>query len=231
MRKYVKALGIIIMCGLLVCACSDNNKGATRIDNANSVDRILQERMAEEDKSDRDAAAEEEGTEKTVSINTDANDSQTGPGAVSENDKEPDAAETTDPADGTNDGNSSAEVVKGNTPIDIDLTQLSGNMVYSEVYYMMVTPENYIGKCIRMEGQFSVYHDEVTDKYYYACIIKDATACCASGIEFELSGDYKYPKDYPAEGAEIEVTGIFDTYEEDGNYYCVLRKAVLGSQG
>lgn len=59
--------------------------------------------------------------------------------------------------------------------IDVDLTALSSTMVYSEVYNMMTSPEDYIGKTVKMKGMYSVYHDESTDKYYFACIIKDAT--------------------------------------------------------
>ena len=40
---------------------------------------------------------------------------------------------------------------------------------------MMTSPEDYIGKTVKMKGMYSVYHDESTDKYYFACIIKDAT--------------------------------------------------------
>ncbi|MBR5177526.1 MAG: hypothetical protein IKW90_01840 [Lachnospiraceae bacterium] len=109
--------------------------------------------------------------------------------------------------------------------IDIDLTALSSTMVYSEVYYMMMTPEDYIGKSVKMDGIFSVYHDEAADKYYFACIIQDATACCTQGIEFELQGDYKYPDDYPDEGTEICVSGIFDTYVDGAYTYCTLRNA------
>ena len=111
--------------------------------------------------------------------------------------------------------------------IDIDLTALSSTMVYSEVYNMMSSPQDYIGKVVKMAGAFAVYHDEAADVYYFACIIKDATACCAQGIEFVLDGDYVYPEDYPALQEEICVTGIFDTYQEGEYTYCTLRKAEL----
>ncbi len=109
--------------------------------------------------------------------------------------------------------------------IDIDLTVLSATMVYSEVYSMMVSPESYIGKNVKMEGTFLSYHDEITDNYYFNCVIADATACCAQGIEFVLTDDYAYPDDYPEEGGNICVVGTFDTYQEDGYTYCTLRNA------
>ncbi|MBQ8117911.1 MAG: hypothetical protein IJ147_07645 [Lachnospiraceae bacterium] len=62
---------------------------------------------------------------------------------------------------------------------------------------------------------------------YYACIIQDATACCAQGMEFVLTEDYHYPEDYPEEGQEIAVVGIYDTYMEGDYKFCTLRNAVL----
>ncbi len=109
--------------------------------------------------------------------------------------------------------------------IDVDLTDMSSTMVYSEVYNMVYYPEQYIGKKVKMNGIYVVYHDEVTDRYYHGCIISDATACCSQGIEFELAGDTKYPDDYPADGQGICVVGTFDTYMEDGSKYCTLRDA------
>ena len=111
--------------------------------------------------------------------------------------------------------------------VDVDLTVLSSTMVYSEVYDMMYYPENYTGKTVKMKGMYAGYHDENTGKYYHACIIQDATACCAQGIEFEPTDDYRYPDDYPTEGQEVCVTGVFDTYEEGENKYCTLRNARL----
>lgn len=109
----------------------------------------------------------------------------------------------------------------------IDLTKLSSTMVYSEVYNIMVNPDDYVGKTLIMKGQFTVYHDEKKDKNYYSCIIQDATACCAQGIEFVLAGDYEYPQDYPKEGEEITVMGEFIRYSEGKHVYCGLKDAKL----
>ena len=107
--------------------------------------------------------------------------------------------------------------------VDVDLTVLSSTMVYSEVYNMLYFyPEDYYGKTVKMTGLFNVYQwvDEngvVLDMpVAYACIISDATACCAEGVEFVLEGDLTYPDDYPELGAEITVIGEFQSYEENG---------------
>ncbi len=121
----------------------------------------------------------------------------------------------------------SSENDRYESAVDVDLTVLSGTVVYSEVYNMMVSPENYLGKTVRMKGPFAVYQDESTGKYYFACIIQDATACCSQGIEFELQPDRIYPDDYPAVGDDICVAGVFDTYLEGEYMYCTLRDAVI----
>lgn len=113
---------------------------------------------------------------------------------------------------------------------DVDLTQLSSTMIYSEVYAMVYEPDQYFGKTVKMKGQFAT--QEYNGERIYACIVKDATACCAQGLEFELSESRAFPDEYPEPGAEITVIGTFDTYREkaeDGNYYLylILRNASL----
>lgn len=111
--------------------------------------------------------------------------------------------------------------------IDVDLTKLSSTMVYSEVYNMMVFPDDYIGKTVKMNGAFVYYEDPETKNQYFACIIADATACCSQGLEFILAGEHTYPDDYPEVYSEITVTGIFETYEENGYLYCRLVDATI----
>ena len=114
--------------------------------------------------------------------------------------------------------------------VDVDLTKLSSTMVYSEVYAMASEPEQYKGKTVKMRGSFAT--QEYNGERLYACIVQDATACCAQGLEFETAESLVYPDDYPEPGAEITVLGTFDSYREDagnGNYYVylVLRNAKL----
>lgn len=113
--------------------------------------------------------------------------------------------------------------------VDVDLTVLSPIMVYSEVYNMMAAPEKYIEKTVRINGPFVGMYYEPTDKNYFYVIIEDATACCTQGMEFVLAGDFIYPDDYPEENEYVTVTGIFETYTEEGdeNIYTRLRDAVI----
>ena len=116
----------------------------------------------------------------------------------------------------------------------VDLTALSSTMVYAEVFAMMSSPEDYVGKTVKMQGIFSkgqLYaagslNDGGT---VFACVIQDATACCAQGIPFELAGDHTYPQDYPELGDTITVVGTFEIHHQEGMQFCRLRDAELVS--
>lgn len=123
-------------------------------------------------------------------------------------------------------GKSSKSKSKTNgNKIDVDLNNLNANVVYSQVYLMMTEPDKFIGKRIRMSGQFNVYAAQegnpsgVTE--YYAIIIADAQACCQQGIEFVWPG-HTYPEGFPEVKSNASVTGIFEVYEENGKKYCRL---------
>ncbi len=112
-------------------------------------------------------------------------------------------------------------------PVDIDLTTQNADMVYAEVFAMMYYPEEYVGKKIKMDGQFAFYHDDETDKYYYACIIQDALACCSQGIEFIPEDESMTIEDFPSTGTMICVTGVFETYSEGDSTFCALKDAKI----
>ena len=100
----------------------------------------------------------------------------------------------------------------------VDLSDMNANMVYAEVFAMMTSPEEYLGKTIIMTGICNRYTDINTGEDYYACIIQDATACCAQGIEFRLPEGEAYPE----MGTEITVTGTFGSYTQGGTEFYAL---------
>ncbi|MBQ6174114.1 MAG: hypothetical protein IJK28_05775 [Clostridia bacterium] len=106
--------------------------------------------------------------------------------------------------------------------VDLDLSAMSGTMVYAQVYNMMVDPDPYLGKMIRLSGLYTCFNDTSAGVVYHACIIPDATACCAQGIEFIWAGEHRWPDEYPAEGSTILVTGRLEIYEENGLHYLHL---------
>ncbi len=218
--KTKKIISILLtaIAVVIITSCGKNGNTAGRDMNAQTnVQSVLEQGMAAQDNADEPDNAvitDDEITDEQNDTNNEAAGEQT--------DMNDDAAGELSDTENENTG-----MQAGTDGVDVDLTVLSSTMVYSEVYDMMYYPENYIGKSVKMKGMYAGYHDESTDKYYHACIIQDATACCAQGIEFEPIDDYKYPDDYPAEGQEVCVTGVFDTYEEGENTYCTLKDARL----
>ncbi|MBQ8161513.1 MAG: hypothetical protein IJ083_12325 [Clostridia bacterium] len=99
---------------------------------------------------------------------------------------------------------------------DLDLSVLSGTVVYSQVYNLMYEPESYLGKVIKISGLYSSFEDAERGVVYHACIIPDATACCTQGIEFVWAGDHVWPDEYKEDGTGVVVTGTLAMYEEDG---------------
>lgn len=110
-------------------------------------------------------------------------------------------------------------------PVDLDLSALSGTVVYSQVYDMVSNPEAYLGQRVKMHGSFNYFKDDGTGQEYFAAVIADATACCAQGIEFVWAGDHTYPRDYPPLDTDITVTGVFGTYQEGEYTYVQLTDA------
>lgn len=131
---------------------------------------------------------------------------------------------------GTTDQTETAQTADTAESTLVDLTALSSTMVYAEVFAMMSSPEDYVGKTVKMQGIFSkgqLYaagslNDGGT---VFACVIQDATACCAQGIPFELAGDHTYPQDYPELGDTITVVGTFEIHQQEGMEFCRLRDA------
>ncbi len=126
--------------------------------------------------------------------------------------------------------------VETSTPADYDLTAMSKDMVYATVSQFMYDPDDYVGKTVRMNGLYYAGYDDRTYQYYQYCLIQDALACCAQGLEFVWDdGSHVYPDEYPAEETEIIVQGVFDIYEEAGEtcnfLYCRLKDATMEVAG
>ena len=111
--------------------------------------------------------------------------------------------------------------------VDLDLSVLSGTVVYAQVYNIMNDPQPYLGKIIKMAGYYDAYESTERDIVYHACVIPDATACCQTGIEFVWAGEHTWPDDYPELYSQITVTGRMEEYDEDGVPYLHLVDAEL----
>ena len=199
--KNLKKCKVLLLCILLITGCS-NKKGTNGkgVNNTNSIEKVIDNQIANED--GKTETTESEKASSDVESNKGIEDTISGAENVRDTDE----------------------------TVDYDLTQMSSDMVYATVYQMMVTPEEYEGKTFRIDGNFYATYYEATKKYYFYCIIQDATACCAQGMEFIWDdGSHIYPDEYPEDNAEIVVEGTFETYREDGdeNLYCRLSDAIL----
>ncbi len=210
----------LMLCLLLItcltiggtCGCSTKRSSQNQPAGVNDV---LEQGMAAEDS--KNAAESEEAAQSSASEDSEDVESEA-----------PAAEEPSDePEEEVSESDTEAEPAEASDDLDVDLTTLSSTMVYSEVFSMLTSPDDYVGKTVKMEGLFAYYHDEVTDNQYFACVIQDATACCSQGLEFILTDDYHYPEDYPEVNEEICVVGVFDTYQEGDITYCTLRDAKL----
>ncbi len=205
MKKWIwHALCLILLMNLTACSKSAQTSDRAK-KQTSGVSDVLSAGMAE---ADAEETAESTMPAETPEITMPAETAGAAEETAAESTPEP-AEETADPYE----------------VIDIDLTVMSATMVYSQVSDIMADPDAYVGKIVKMKGLLTVFHSEESNKDYFGCLIQDATACCAQGIEFELAGDYQYPEDYPPENTEITVVGVFDTYIEGIGLYCTLRNA------
>ena len=92
------------------------------------------------------------------------------------------------------------------TKIDFDLSEMNSDLVYASVFQMMIDPDTFANKVIKMRGNFVTYPSStIAGGKTYAVIISDALACCKQGIEFHYDFGGKEPKD----GDIVTVTGTY----------------------
>lgn len=201
--KHTAKLLILCLLILIMSGCSSNENSRDRTNSGNSVDKAITQQM------------------DNATVQVEDNDE------IQNSDSAPEGS-------GSDESNPLETLKETNLPdtasVDYDLTAMSSDMVYATVYQMMVDPEAYVGKTIRMNGLYYGSYYEPTEKYYHYCIIQDALACCTQGLEFIWGdGNHVYPDEYPEENAMVVVQGVFETYQEDGDeyLYCRLKDAIL----
>ena len=90
------------------------------------------------------------------------------------------------------------------------------------------TPEDYIGKRIKLPGQFSYYqkmdenYQPVPGTLHVGCLVSDTLGCCSLGVDFNLKEEHVFPEDYPEVGTDISVTGVCDIYFDENEFVTVI---------
>lgn len=98
--------------------------------------------------------------------------------------------------------------------LDMDLTAMGPDMIYATVVNIILDPETYAGQTIRISGSYIPIYREKEDKHYHYCLIADAMACCARGMQFVWEdGSHQYPEEYPPEGGFIIVEGTLEVFD------------------
>lgn len=104
---------------------------------------------------------------------------------------------------------------------DIDLSAMGRTMLCAAVYDIKKHPENYLGRRIRMSGQFAIIQgldaqgEEDPDKLFYNCVFPLAQ----NSLEFGVAGEPSYPEDFPDLEAPVTVEGVYEKYEDGGTTY------------
>lgn len=217
MRRGIKAICLFV---IMICLAGCSGKASKMPGNTSNVDQVLQEQVSKEENSITEDI--QDVTEASVAddmINTE-------PEVVTEDKAADEVGAVVE-----NDSDSQVDAIVAADGIDYDLTTMSSDMVYATVYQMMIDPDAYIGKTVKMSGTYYASYYEPTAQYYHYVIIQDAAACCAQGLEFVWEdGSHIYPEEYPEENAVVEVIGVFDTYkdnEDDYYQYCRLKDASM----
>ena len=182
---------------VLISGCGKQTDNGKGINNGKTVDKVIESQVKKEEQKKTEESTKED-TQKNDQQNTDTQTPESVQGSVNA----PEAS------------------------VDVDLSVMDSDMIYATVYQMMSDPEQYVGKTFRIEGKFYVTYDEMTKNQYYYCVIKDATECCAQGLEFVWGdGSHIYPDEYPTDGTEVVVDGTFQLYMENDSRYCRLANA------
>ena len=204
MLTYILVTGLALTTILSGCGGNGSNAGQGGKRPA-GVKEILESGMA--------AADKEKASSETVTQETESSD-ETG----TEFEWSYDPAGWDGETEVSTDPDDPANLIGTPDPnVDVDLTVLSSTIIYSQVTNMIKSPDEYIGKTVKVYGIYSFYYYEPTDTDYYTVMVQDATLCCTQPMEFVLTDDYKYPDDYPQEGEYVTVTGVFSAYEK-GEY-------------
>ena len=225
-RRTIKRIALVFLLfllQLLFVGCGGNSgdkkTGGVIPSKQNSVDAVLQQKMAEADR-------------QNAGNNKETVNKQTAAGEASGIQKKQDAnapvsAKKMKELEDNTPRRDVYDLHPSYTKVDYDFSRMDKNMMYTQIYNMLKKPDEYKGKIVRMQGTFGHYYDEKTGKHYFGCVVMDATACCSTGMEFSRKGKHIYPENYPKMDEPIIVTGRFTSYKEGKELFCELADAEM----
>ena len=257
MKKFKKITAVVMSCLVFAAAlagCGKDDGGNSRVKQKNAVEDAINDQINKEKGSDTGEVTEASTAKPAEVITTEEQSTANATTETVTADSQIISSESTadntveNTTDSTADTSTNTQTSEANNPdstieipelhidpstldysnVDIDITVMSSDMVYATVYQMVYDPEEYVGKTVRIKGQYFVAYSNNPDNnnFYNYCLVADATACCQQGLEFYCTDGHEvYPDDFPEDGTEVEVVGVFEMYEEEGYVYTRLNYA------
>ena len=110
---------------------------------------------------------------------------------------------------------------------DVDVSGASTIVAHTQLRSVVDSANDYLGKTIKMHGLFNAYKSE--NGIYFYCSIDDPANCCGGqfNMPFIPKSGLKYPDDYPQNGEECTVAGVFDLLYDNGQLYYHLAYAEI----
>jgi putative membrane protein len=100
------------------------------------------------------------------------------------------------------------------------ITEIKENLFVTQVEDIYINASDYLGTMIKLEG---LYYSDVNpggDRMYHL-VYRYAPGCCPG--EIMMCGfEVQYDSEYPEQNARVEVLGVLEWYEEDGQSYLYL---------
>ena len=194
MKKEIVQISASILILLAVSSCSEKSSySAGGVPKQNKVANIIEEKIKEEESSEIKPSDSARQEETSNSDNYDFY------------------------------GSSFEEISAPKTDVELDLSKMNADFAYAFIFQIVVEPEKYEGKTVRMSGTYEAYYDNAPYGRHDYCIITDVLACCAQGLEFEST---KVSGIEP--GQKITVSGtlkLCDAVSPDGMEYKTMRIA------
>ena len=231
MKKILTASSILILLAASSCSAK-KSYSAGGLPKQNKVANIIEEKIKEESSDSRQQNEPDEtagygnydnyysyssGTENDFSQSTDS--------SYSNGEEQNSSGSAQDSSSSTYDyyGSSFEEISAPKTDVELDLSKMNADLAYAFIFQIVVEPEKYEGKTVRMTGTFETFYDNEPYGRHDYCIITDVLACCAQGLEFENA---KVSGVKP--GQKITVSGTLklrDAVSPDGMEYKTMRIA------
>jgi len=100
---------------------------------------------------------------------------------------------------------------------DVDLTALGKVIAHAKITEMYENPDDYIGKTIKVKGEYEAETWQNTDYHYL--VIQGEEGCCPQVFQLRWNDEIERP----SRGNTIEVFGVFDEHDElDDTWYRII---------